>query len=107
MNTDRAYGFRVRSPRFARIAPRNDRRASSQSPAVERDEALPVPFRRRLVVAPALRKGEAVMDARIELDLAGHAGFFEQPAKLLHHRQRREVIVLGAGDVELALGPAQ
>ena len=29
---------------------------------------------RRLVIAPALRKGEAVMHARVHLDLTGHAG---------------------------------
>jgi len=44
-----------------------------QAAAVERDQPLPVPLRGRLVVAPALREGEAVMDAGIELNLAGGA----------------------------------
>jgi hypothetical protein len=32
---------------------------------------------RRLVVAPALWKGEAVMHARVQLDLTRHAGLLE------------------------------
>src|SRR5215831_6745512 len=35
----------------------------SQPPAVERDQPLPVPLGGRLVVTPALREREAVMDA--------------------------------------------
>ena len=35
-----------------------------QPPPVQRDQPLPMPFRGRLVVTPALRKGEAVMHGR-------------------------------------------
>src|SRR5437764_14797420 len=56
----------------------------------------------RLVVDLARGEGEAVMDAGIKLDLARAPGFGEMAAQRLDHRQRREMIVLGAGDVELA-----
>ena len=56
-----------------------------------------------LVVAPALRKREAVVNAGVQLNLALAAGGGEQSPQLLHHRQRRELIVFGAGDVQLAL----
>src|SRR5262244_3253140 len=79
----------------------------SEPPAVERDQPLPVPLGSRLVVAPALGEREAVMDAGIELDFARAAGFSKQTAQLLDHRQRRELVVLGAGDVELGLAFAQ
>ena len=64
-------------------------------------------LRGRLVVAPALREGEAVMDAGIELDLAGGAGPAKQAAQFLDHRQGREFVMLCAGDVKLALDLAQ
>ena len=60
-----------------------------------------------LVVAPALREGEAMMDAGVQLDLAGGAGPSEQAAQFLDHRQWRELVMLGAADVELALDLAQ
>ena len=41
--------------------------------AIERDQAFPVPFGGRLVVAPAFREGEAVMDARLDFELARRA----------------------------------
>ena len=50
---------------------------------IERDQPLPVPVCSGFVVAPALREGEAVMDAGIELDLAEGAGAGEQRAQLL------------------------
>src|SRR5256885_1508242 len=81
--------------------------ASAQAAAIERDQALPVPLGRRLVVDLALRKGEAVMDARIELELAPAAGALEQAAQLRHHRQGCQLVVLRAGDVELALAFAK
>src|SRR5262249_9498724 len=82
-------------------------RSLSQPPAIERDEPLPMPLGRGLVVAPALREGEAVMDTGMELDLARGARLLEKPAQLLDHGQGRELVVLGAGDVELAPALAQ
>jgi hypothetical protein len=61
----------------------------------------------RLVVAPPLREGETVVDAGVELDFTGGAGPAEQGTEFLDHRQRRQIVVLGAGDVELARGLAQ
>jgi hypothetical protein len=55
---------------------------------------------RRLVVAPALWKGEAVVHARIRLDLTGHAGLCEEASQLFDHRQQRERVMLSAGDIE-------
>src|SRR6516165_12177473 len=46
---------------------------SAEMPPVERDQALPMPLRGGLVVAPALREGEAVMDTGLEFDLADGA----------------------------------
>jgi hypothetical protein len=45
-----------------------------QTPLVECNQPLPVPLGGRFVVAPALREGEAVMDAGVEFDLTGGAG---------------------------------
>src|SRR5205085_1682026 len=81
--------------------------ASSEPAAIERDQALPVPLGRRLVVDLALREGEAMVDARIHLELTGAAGFLEQAAQLLDHRQRRQLVMLRAGDVEFTLALAE
>ena len=58
---------------------------------------------RRLVIAPTLRKGEAVMHARVQLDLASHAGLCEEASQFFDHRQWRERVMLGAGNIEFAL----
>src|SRR3984893_2223666 len=81
--------------------------ATGQPTAIERNQPLPMPLGSRLVVAPALRKGEAVVDPGIEFELARGAGPFEQRLKLLDHRQGREIVVLCAGDVNLALDFAE
>ena len=57
---------------------------------------------RRLVIAPALWKGEAVMHPRVHFDLTGHACPGELALQFFDHRQRRERIVLGTGDIQLA-----
>src|ERR1051325_8664427 len=79
-----------------------ERRWLAEAAAVERDQALPMPLGGRLVVERAPGEGEAVMDARVELDLAFGAGAAEQAAQLLDHRQRRQRVVLGAGDIGFA-----
>lgn len=43
----------------------------AQPPAIERDQPLPMPLGRRLVVAPALWEGEAMVDAEMHFELAG------------------------------------
>lgn len=57
---------------FAALEVRSEAVLSSlaEPPPVERDQALPVPLGGRLVVAPALREGEAVMDAHVDLEFA-------------------------------------
>ena len=47
------------------------------------------------------------MDAHLDLELAGIARLVEQRLQLLDHVGRRQLVVLGAGDVELALGLAE
>src|SRR5882724_13307612 len=76
---------------------------SAQSSPVERDQAFPVALGGRLVVAPALREGETVMDTHLDFELAGIARLVEQRLQLLDHVGRRQLIVLGARDVELSL----
>ena len=82
-------------------------RPSPEAPAVERDQALPVPLGGRLVEAPAQRDGEAVMDAGVELDLADGARTTKQRPQLLDHRQGGQRVVFGAGDVEFSFDLAQ
>ncbi|SEN94715.1 hypothetical protein SAMN02990966_00636 [Rhodospirillales bacterium URHD0017] len=48
-------------------APSNE---SPQPTPIERNEALPVPLGSRLVVAPAFREGEAVVDAGVDFEFA-------------------------------------
>ena len=43
------------------------------------------------------------MDARVHLDLPRRSRRREQPAQFLHHVQRRQRIMLGTGDIDLAL----
>jgi len=62
-----------------------------------------MPLRGRLVVAPAFREGETVMDPGVELDLARRACPLKQNAQLIDHRRRCQLVVLGAGDVEFTL----
>src|SRR5207245_1454653 len=81
---------------------RADAGFSTEAPTVERDQRLPVALGGRLVVDPSFGEREAVVDAGIELDLAGGAGAAEQPAQFLDHRQRRQFVMLGAGDVGFA-----
>src|SRR5437764_14351576 len=80
---------------------------SAQSPTIEPDQAFPMALGGRFVVAPAFGKGESMMDAGVQLDLAGGAGTPEQAPQLLNHRQPRQIVMLGAGDVELALALAE
>jgi hypothetical protein len=56
---------------------------------------------RRLVIAQALWKGEAVMHRRVHFDLTGHTSLFEPASQFFDHRQRRERVVLGTGDIKL------
>ena len=46
-------------------------------------------FRRWLIVAPALRKGEPVMDLGLHLQLAWIAQFVKQALQFFYHEQRR------------------
>ena len=66
-----------------------------------------MPLRGRLVVAPALREREAVMDPWVELDLTRRARPLKQSAQLIDHRQGRQLVVVGTGNVEFPLDLAQ
>ena len=66
-----------------------------------------MPLGARLVVRRALRKGEAMMQARIYLEFAGCAGALKEVAQLIDHRQGRQLIVLGARDIDLTLDLAE
>src|SRR5690349_4191968 len=69
------------------LAPRGTARKALPEPApVKRDQPLPMSFRCRLVVAPALREGEAMMHARLQLQFARGTRAREQAAQFLHHR---------------------
>src|SRR4029450_977587 len=76
--------------------------ACGQPTPIERQEPLPMALCRRLVIAPALWKGEAVMYLRVHFDLTGHTNLFEPALQFFDHRQRRERVVLGTGDIKLA-----
>src|SRR6202023_2689094 len=78
-----------------------------EAPPVKRDQPLPVALRGRLVVAPPLRERKAVMNPGIEFDFTGSAGPRKQGPELLDHRQRRQLVVFSASNVELALHLAQ
>ena len=70
----------------------------------EREQALPVPLRRGLVIdALALWEGEAVLRARVPLDAVLHAGGTENAPEFIDLLLRRPAVDLGAGEVELAL----
>jgi hypothetical protein len=56
---------------------------------------------RLLVITPALWKGEPMMHPGGHFDLTGNACPCAQALQFCDHRQRREVIVLGTGDIEL------
>src|SRR6267143_5673367 len=73
-----------------------------QPTPIERQEPLPVALGRRLVIAPALWKGEAVMHLGVHFDLTGNACLFEPALQFFDHRQRRQRVVLGTGNIELA-----
>src|SRR4030095_10908928 len=64
--------------------------------------ATPVALCRRLVIAPALWKGEAVMHSGVHFALTGNACPCEPALQFFDHRQRCERVVLGTGDIELA-----
>src|SRR6516164_9751968 len=81
--------------------------SSAEAPSIKPDQALPVPLGRRLVVHLALRKGVAVVYTPMKLELASGAGAPQQFAQLFDHRQRRKIVVLRAGDVELAFDFAE
>jgi len=66
-----------------------------------------VALRGRLVVAPPLRERKTVMNPGIEFDFTGSVGPREQGPELLDHRQRRQLVVFSASNVELALHLAQ
>src|SRR5439155_3369809 len=76
--------------------------ACVQPTPIERQEPLPVALCSRLVIAPALWKGEAVMHPGVHFDLTGNTCLFEPTLQFFDHRQRRERVVLGTGDIELA-----
>src|SRR5437868_883246 len=78
-----------------------------EAPPVKRDQPLPVALRGRLVVAPPLRERKTVMNPAIEFDFTGSAGPREQGPELLDHRQRRQLVVFSASNVEFALHLAQ
>jgi hypothetical protein len=78
-----------------------------QPTLIEGQEPLPMALGRRLVIAPTLRKGEAVRHARVELDRTGHTGLGEEALQCLDHGQRCERVMLGAGHRALALHLAQ
>src|SRR5437868_6030991 len=65
---------RSRPARPQQRLPMPDGRGLPQAPPVERYQSLPVPLRSRLVVAPALREGETVIDAGVQFNLTGGAG---------------------------------
>src|SRR5262249_17852969 len=81
--------------------------ALPQSPSIQCDQAFPMPFRSWLVVTPALRESEAVMHAGMQLNLSWQAGTREQATQVLDHRQWRQLVVFGTGDVELAFDFAE
>ena len=66
-----------------------------------------MPLRRRFVIHRALGEAKAVMHLRVYLNLARCARFFEQFFQFLDHRQGGEIVILGAGDIELAFDLAQ
>ena len=82
-------------------------RGLPQAPTIERNQPLPMPLGCGFVVAPALREGEAVMDAGVELDLTSGPGVPEQHTESLHHRQGCQIVMLGTGYVEFTLDLAQ
>jgi hypothetical protein len=61
-----------------------------------------MPLRGRLVVTPALREGKTMVHSGVKLDLPGGAGIPKQHPELFDHRQRRQIVMLGTGYVELA-----
>ena len=60
-----------------------------------------MPLRSWFVVTPAFREREAVMDPRVELDLAWRARPLEQRAQLIDHWQGCQLVVFGAGNIQL------
>src|SRR5215510_7439097 len=75
--------------------------ACGQPTPIERQEPLPMALCRRLAIAPALWKGEAMMHLMVHFDLTGHTCLFEPASQFFDHRQRRERVVLGTGDIKL------
>ena len=73
-----------------------------QAAPIQGEQAFPVALGCGLVVAPALREREAVMHAGIDFEFAGAACRREQALQCFDHGRRREFVVLGAADVELA-----
>src|ERR1700722_11316468 len=76
----------------------------SQPSPIQCDQPFPMSFRGWLVVTPALREGEAVVDGGIHLQLTRIGGTFEQAAQLLDQRRGGQLVMLRATDVELAFG---
>src|SRR5215471_9592970 len=72
-------------------APHTDREgrrglACVQPTPIERQEPLPVALCRRLVIAPALWKGEAVMHPGVHFDLTGNTCPCEPALQFFNHR---------------------
>jgi hypothetical protein len=57
-----------------------------QPTLIEGQEPLPMALGRRLVIAPTLRKGEAVMHASVQLDLTSPASLCEEALQFFDHR---------------------
>src|SRR5262245_30650575 len=76
--------------------------AGVQPTPIQRQEPLPVALCCRLVIAPSLRNGEAVMYLRVHFNLTGYPCPSEPALQFFDHRQRCERVVLGTGDIELA-----
>ncbi len=66
-----------------------------------------MPLGSRFIEAPSAGKSETVVDAGIDFELARDTRLVEEATQFLDHRQWCELIMLGTGDVELALALAQ
>src|ERR1700733_11665278 len=78
-----------------------------ERPLIQSEQAFPVPLRRGAIVGGALREREAVLDAFVELDLGRHAAFAQRCFERPQLRERRVVVGLGPGDVELGVALAR
>src|SRR6202012_176779 len=77
-----------------------------QVTAEQGEQALPVAFGVGLAVGRALREGEAVVGALVELDLGVDAIALQRGLERLQLGKRRIVVKFGPGHIDLALGLA-